>query len=349
VESIAQVVADARRANLDATERSVFGTAEPTEIADIVMRFCEANLAGRPMGARFYRSSVGCVIGLGFESGHDVVMKAYQPRWRPSFLAAVHEAQRCAATGGLPCARPLLPPTPLALGLDTFAVVESWLPDPGMHAVASDAALAVSAAGLARQVSLCSTLTVAGDLRDHPLRNSGSGLYGEPHSPHFDFASSAARAGWIDALARRAVAIRDTDVTQQVVGHTDWSARNVRLDEERLLAIYDWDSVALVAESTAVGQAAITWRVTAEPGGTAFPSVAEVARYITAYEDAAGYHLSASQWRAAGAAAAYLLAYTARCELSLEAAGIERTDNAAARDRLAESGEGFLAMGTSSW
>jgi hypothetical protein len=348
VESIAQVVADARRDGLDATELSIFGTAEPTEIEALVVRFCQASLASRPKGARFYRSSVGCVIGLGLESGRDVVMKAYQPRWRPKFLAAVHETQRCAASGGLPSARPLLPPTPLAPGLHTFAAVESWLPDPGMQAIASDAALRVSAAGLARQVALCSTLAAAGDLLDHPLRRSSGGLYGEPHSPHFDFASSSAHAGWIDALASRAVVIRGADVTREVVGHTDWSARNVRLDEQRLLAVYDWDSVALVEESTVVGQAAITWRVTSEPGGTSFPTADEVVRYITAYEDAAGHHLSSSQWRAAGAAAAYLLAYTARCELSLEVAGIDRTDNAAARDRLADSGEQLLALGASS-
>ncbi len=344
MESIARVIADQRRDRLGVTELSVFGTAEPKQIAALVVRFCEANLGGPPTGARFYRSSVGCVIGLCFDAGHDVVMKAYQPRWRPSFLAAVHEAQRCAVTGGLPGARPLVAPTALAPGRDTFATVESWLPDPGMDAIASDAALRVSAAGLARQVALCSGLALAGDLCDHPLRKSDGGLYGEPHSPHFDFASSTARAGWIDRLARRAVADRDADATRQVVGHTDWSARNVRLDEERLLAVYDWDSVALVEESTAVGQAAITWRVTAEPGGTSYPSVDEVVRYVAAFEDAAGHRLSSSQWRAAGAAATYLLAYTARCELSLEASGVKRMDNSAARHRLAESGEQLLAL-----
>ena len=113
--------------------------------------------------------------------------------------------------------------------------------------------------------------------------------------------------------------LRDADERPPVVAHTDWSARNLRLDEERLLAVYDWDSVALVPESTGIGQAAVTWSVTADPGGTEFPTLADIGGFVADYEAAAGYRLDDEQWRAAGAAAAYTLAYTARCEHALEA------------------------------
>ena len=344
VEPVEQVVAKALAAGPHATEARVFGTADPSLISDLVERFCVVHLGDGAVGARFYLSSVGCVVGLGLESGRDVVVKVYQPRWRAPFLAAVQEVQRHLAHNGLACASPVLAPTPLAPRRDTLAVVETWLPDPGMRANASSATLAVSAAGLARQISLCDGLDIADELREHPLRPPASALYGEPHSPLFDFERSSAGAEWIDELARRAADIRDGDTTRLVIGHTDWSARNVRLDERRLLAVYDWDSLALVEESTAVGQAAITWRVTAEPGGTEFPSATEVARFVSAYEAAAGRGLSESAWRAAGAAAAYTLAYTARCEHSLEVSGIERPDPHAARDRLADSGELLLAL-----
>lgn len=299
-----QVVAEGRRDGLESIELSVFATADPVRITEIIERFCRTHLDEAPIGARFYASSVGCVIGLGLASGRDVVVKAYQRRWSARFLAAVQEAQLSAGAGGLPCAAPLLSPAPIVEGGDTFAVVESWLPDPGMRALTSESALRVSAAGLAHQISSC--FAVASDaLADHPLRKSTTGPYGEPHSPHFDFESSAAGAEWIDDVAVRAAAIRDQDTTRQVVGHTDWSARNVRFDEERLLAVYDWDSVALVEESVAVGQAAMTWRVTAEAGGSEFPSAEEVRRYIASYEDAAGYTFTAEQRRASTAAAAY--------------------------------------------
>ncbi len=344
VEPLDQVVARALAAAPHATEASVFGTTDPARISHLVERFCVDHLGDGPVGALFYVSSVGCVIGLRLASGQDVVVKAYQPRWRAPFLTSVQEVQRHLARNGLPCAYPVLAPTLLAPSWDTLAVVETWLPDPGMRVNASSSALGVSAAGLARQISLCDGLDISDGLRDHPLHSSASALYGEPHSPLFDFERSSAGAEWIDELARRSVDIRDVNTTRQVIGHTDWSARNVRLDERRLLAVYDWDSLAVVDESTAVGQAAITWRVTAEPGGTEFPSATEVADFVSAYGAAAGHGLSESAWRAAGAAAAYTLAYTARCEHSLEASGIDRPAPRAARDRLVESGERLLVL-----
>ena len=344
MEPVGVLIAQARDPALHAVEHSVFGTADPDRIARLLTRFCVARLGTPPAGASFYGSSVGCVIGLGLESGEDVVIKAYQRHWQFPFLAAVQEVQRRVAVGGLPCARPLLGPAPLSPDHETLAVVESWLPDPGMRAITSTRARRVSAAGLARQISLCDGLHGAEALRHHPLRTPPAALYPEPHSPHFDFEGSAKGAEWIDALARKAVAIRAGDVTRAVISHTDWSARNVRLDEERLLAVYDWDSVAKVEESTGVGQAALTWRVTAEPGGTTYPSADEVASFVRDYEDAAGHRLSAEQWRATGAAAAYTLAYTARCEHALEAARVSRPDPRAARDRLADDGQRLLGL-----
>jgi hypothetical protein len=342
-----EVVAEGLRAGLEATELSVFGTADPARIAAIIEGFCRVHLGEAPQGARFYASSVGGVVGLGLRSGRDVVVKAYQRRWRRSFLDAVQQAQRCGVSAGLPCPTPLLAPATLVEGGDTFAVAESWLPDPGLRALDSEAALRVSAAGLAWQISSCRMFEGSAALMGHPMRKSPAGLYGEPHSPIFDFESSSAGAEWIDDVARRAVDIRDRRATRQVVSHTDWSARNVRYDEEQLLAVYDWDSVALVEETTAVGQAAMTWRVTAEPGGTEFPPSDEVLRYIGAYEDAVQRRFSRGERHAARAAAAYVLAYTSRCEHALEYAGVERSDPAAARaarDRLAEAGDRLLAV-----
>ncbi len=95
----------------------------------------------------------------------------------------------------------------------------------------------------------------------------------------------------------------------------------MRLNDDGLLAVYDWDSVALVPESTAVGQAAVTWSVTADPGGTEFPTLPDIVGFVADYEQAAGHRLDETQWRAAGRSAAWVLAYTARCEHSLDAKG----------------------------
>jgi len=325
-------------------DADVFGTGDQAEIAAIADRFCRQELGAGTEEALFYGASAGCVLGVRLSDGAEVVIKTYQQRWRAPFLRAVQAVQLHVGRSGLPCATPLRGPTALVPGRPNLAVIETYLADPGMRPFTSAAERCVSAAGLAAQIRASRDLPVPAALADHPLRKPTDDLYPEPHSPLFDFAGTAAGAEWIDALATRAVRVRDADDRPTVVAHTDWSARNVRLDDGGLLAVYDWDSVALVAESTAVGQAAVTWSVTADPGGTEFPALPDIRGFMADYQDAAGHRFEEVQWRAAGAAAAYTLAYTARCEHSLDVKGMARPDQHAARDRLAEAGEALLAL-----
>jgi hypothetical protein len=326
-------------------ERAVFGTDDPSDIDEIIGRFCEVYFGERPACGVFYRSSVGCVTGVCLAAGRRVVLKSYQQRWTVRFLQAVLAVQAHLDALGFPCARPLGGPVPLQAHRPNLVTAETWLDDPGMSADKRVQARRASAAGLARHIGFCRDLRGVGGLDHHPLRRPATGVYPEPHSPIFDFARDAGSARWIDELALRAVAIRDhagDDV--MVVAHTDWSARNVRQHDGTVVAVYDWDSVARVRESTAVGQAAATWSVTSEPGGSTFPSAAVVAAFIDDYEKAAGHALGEAQVRAAGAAAVWTLAYTARCEHALAASGRARPDQHGAQDRLRADGETLLQL-----
>ncbi len=339
------VAAELSRWGVSDVERAVFGSDDPNEIDRMVARFCDAQLGERPASGLFYRSSVGCVVGVGLASGRRVVLKAYQDRWTASFLAAVRTVQEHLEALGYPCARPLGGPVPLGADRPNLVMVESWLPDPGMTAYRSAQSRRASAAGLARHIGLCRDLRGLRGLDHHPLHRPAAGLYPEPHSPLFDFGQAAESARWIDDLAERAVEVRDRDQEHvTVVAHTDWSARNVRLHGDDVVAVYDWDSVARVRESTALGQAAVTWSVTSEPGGSSFPSAAGVAAFLEDYETAAGATLTGAQVRAAGAAAVWNLAYIARCEHALAASGRARPDQHGAGDRLRTDGEVLLHM-----
>jgi hypothetical protein len=325
-----------------AIEREVLGTDAPQEIAEIFDAFCTRWLGTRPTGGLFYAASAGCVLGVHLESGDDVVIKAYQSRWTAPLLAAVQVVEGQVVQGGIPCPQPVAPPRPISEGRINLAVADAWLPDPGMRPGGSSAARAVSAGGLARQIALCRELPGMAPLRSHPLSAAGDQVFGVPHSPLFDFEATAAGAEWIDDIARRAKVLREGDECTPVVAHTDWSARNVRFDEERLLAVYDWDSVAVVTETTAAGQAAMIWSVTADPGGTEFPDLDSVLAYIDDFERARAARFSATQRRAAYGAAAFMLAYAARCEHSIATRGLARPDQDAARRRLAEIGERLI-------
>jgi hypothetical protein len=321
----------------------LFGTSDPVEIAQIVESFCRDRLGRPPACGLFYRGSVGCVFGVALGDATEVVLKVYQARWTKPFLAAVGALQRHLAANGFPCPLPLLAPTPLSCHLSALVTVERWLPDPGLRPFHGPADRAAAASGLAEQIALCRRLELP-DLKPHPLETSSGGLYPEPHSPLFDFTATAQGAGWIDEFARLAQRLRNGDPTPPIPAHTDWSARNIRIDDGQLVAVYDWDSVAVTSESIAVGQAAATWSVTSEPGGSEFPDIGEICGFVQDYERAVGTEMSTEQWSATCASVVWVLAYTARCEHSLDAKGIARSDQHGARDRLASDGNKPLAL-----
>jgi hypothetical protein len=344
--SVERVIADeTSRWKTTAVEQSVFGTGDAVAIAGLIDQFCRQHLGSPISEGLFYRSSVGCVIGLTLADGHSVVLKAYQPRWSKVFLDAIGTVQGNLAGQGFPCATPVLAATPLSQR-QNLVIAETWLPDPGMTALDGPKARAISARGLARQIELSRESGDLVALREHPMAEPSEGLYPEPHSPLFDLVGTSDGAEWIDAFARQARELRVVDDTPRIVAHTDWCARNVRIAED-LVAVYDWDSVSLVTESTAVGQAAATWSVTSEPGGSTFPSAAQIAAFIGAYELASGRTWNDEQWKAAGGAATYLLAYVARCEHSLAVVGRARPDQHGASSRLKSDGPDLLDLSSS--
>jgi Ser/Thr protein kinase RdoA (MazF antagonist) len=198
--------------------------------------------------------------------------------------------------------------------------------------------LAVSAAGLATQIRLCRGVEASG-LRPHPMDADSADLYPPPHSPVFDFEATADGAEWIDELAGAAKRVRGDHAFELVIAHCDWSARNVRFDDTRLLAVYDWDSVSNVSEAVAVGQAAATW--SAFDGSDAAPTAHEIATFVARYEQERGMQFARDERAVIGAAALYVLAYTARCEHSVDP---DQVVHRRARPRLAAEGDVLLRL-----
>lgn len=339
VPSLAELIgAHMERWDTASVEQGVFCTSDAEVVASQLGGFGGAALGSTVREGLFYGSSAGCVAGVALDDGRRVVIKAYQRQWGLAFLSAVRRVQSHLAEAGFPCPRPILGPEPAGAAL---ATVEELVPDPGMRTLATEAEMAVSAQGLARQVRLCRGLFEPA-LRDHhPLRAAAGELYPQPHNPIFDFSLAADDAHWIDRLAEAARAARDVDDSHPTVAHTDWSARNVRIEDGEVVVAYDWDSLAQVTESVAAGQAAATWRSTGESNDPIAPGPDEALAYLSAYEAAAGFAFTVEQRHAGMAAALWVLAYTARCEHALEAATSRRVDRG--RARLAEQGWAFLS------
>jgi hypothetical protein len=322
--------------------RLIFGTEDLVRVTDALSGWTRRELGAGIDVVERWHWSVGAVALVGLDDGRRVVLKSFPPRWTAPFLRSVVTVQRHLCDRGLPCARPLAGPAPLAAA--AMVCAEEVVDDPGQppHPF-GEAELAASAAGLARLVTVAAELprSAVAPLAMHPLATPVDGLYPEPHSPLFDFEATAAGAEWIDELARVAIVARDSDRTEPVVAHTDWSARNVRVWPDGIRAIYDADSLALVAESTAAGIAAATWSAFGEASERIAPSPHEAAQWVAAYGQA-DRPLSRVQRHAAGGSVLYSLAYTARCEHAVEMLHPELGRPRRARDRLEIDGPTFL-------
>ena len=314
VDSLESVIAAAPPEDLEAV---LFGTRDPSVIADVLGSIVAASIGADVVGVRWYTSSPAAVAAVVLGDGRSVVVRAYQQSVNPAFIDGVIRVQHHLVDKGVPCAGPLGGTVIVdGAGNSVLGRVESLVPDPGARRFDPDE-MAMSASGLATIVRLAAGVDTAG-LETHPmvLPDLASQLYPAPHSPLFDFDATAAGAEWIDDIARAArQAITDDGA---VIAHGDWSARNVRFNRNGLLAVFDFESLHYASESMSVGAAAATSRALGEEGEPDAPSADEITRFVAAYEVARGEAFTPSQRNSARAAALFVLAYTARCEHSLE-------------------------------
>ncbi len=221
------------------------------------------------------------------------------------------------------------------------AGVEHILLDPGMR-IFEPEEMDVSASALAEANSILRNEDARPWIGHHAMDRPDDALYPTPHSPLFDFSLNTEAAAWIDELALAGLAAMAKDDSAPQITHGDWSARNIRIEEGRLVASYDWDSLAAFPESRGVGIAASAWRLIGEAGEPSAPDSQEISAYIDAYVRAAGGTRSID-WRiGAMGSALSTLAYTARCEHSLEARDPEQ-QHRRARSTLEADRKGFLS------
>jgi hypothetical protein len=266
--------------------------------------FCSSELGSGVEDQEFVAVGVGTVFGLRLRDGRRVV-KLHRAGTDPARLRAALAVQRHLSEHGFPCPRPLA-----QAGL----VTAEALLDRGTTGDAHEPALRrAMASALAELVDLCRPL---GGLEELAwTAGPGDGLWGTPHDERFDFEATSVGAEWIDELAREARG--RLDPVTAVVGHTDWRAENLRFENGRVSAVYDWESVARAPEPVIVGAAAhyfpSDFRV---EGRRQIPTLEEALSFVADYEALRGAEFTGQEARSVRAALVDAMAYTARCEHS---------------------------------
>jgi hypothetical protein len=219
---------------------------------------------------------------------------------------------------GYPCPEPLDGP---ATTDGRTAVVETLCSDgqPGnSHEPSIRRAMAHS---LCEQFELLRGAAVDGLVAGAPAwTHYEHGPWPQPHDPIFDFTTTPPTFGWLDDLARQAASRLQQAGPADSVAHADWTCGNLRFHHGQVSCSYDWDSLAAAPEPVLVGLAAGSFTEGSTTGATT-PTTAEVTRFFLDYEQVRSHPFSQSEQRTAAAAVSWVLAYNARCQVSLLSPG----------------------------
>ena len=291
---------------------AAFGTEDPDAVAAAVSAFCLRHLGAPVAEYVLFDGGVGTVHGVRLADGRRVAVKVHRGDADVSYLAAAQRIRGALAAAGIPAPRPLLAPTPLARGI---ATVEEFQ-DGGEYVPAHDPEQRARIAADLRRLVVAATphRELLGSLRGGLTGMSETKSW-TPHDRRFDF--SLPGADWVDTAAERARVTLRASREAPVLGHGDWRVQHLRYAGDRLVAIHDWDSLAVRPEAALAGAiAGIFTTDWSQSDRCRIPTAEEAAAFLDAYEAARERPFSGGERELARAALVHQTAYGARCEWS---------------------------------
>lgn len=297
--------------------RDLFGTADRERITSSVCQWVSERLGG-PVRLIDIEMSIGAAITLECLDGSKVFLKVLGDAIDPTDLEAQTNVQCALAQAGFPAPRVLSGPSPLGSGTAVLMAYDRSGQPTDCRIEGVRDGMAASLARLIRD-----TASLAGIRPPRKPLPSSSAIWPKPHSALFDFAATRESAAPIDEVARDALAVMASASSPLVIGHHDWSAKNMRMSGDEVAVVYDWDSIFLDRETFFVGSAAAHFPMTWELPVPVTPTREDVAAFVRAYEIARGTRFTQTEIVEVAASITYSRAYKARCEHALDPLGAE--------------------------
>jgi len=296
-------------------ERVVFGVTEPEVVETRVDAWCRQHLGAGVGAVRFVVSQLTPVFGLELDDGRGVAIKLQGGIVSSARLAAVYAAQVHLADAGFPCPRPIYPPRRMGGGwiIAEELLDEGTAPDPRRSEIRD--AMAESLAVMLRVTSQLEAPRALKEERPSWINFRAEGLWPPASHPKLDFLATGVEAPWIDEVAWAAKRVlMGMPGQDDVVGHSDYEAQNMRFAGTKLVAIYDWDSLVAEREDVIVGQAAAVYMAHAlpDPALPRVPTSEQRWAFVQAYEQARGRAFNVYEHRSIVAASTWVTAYNAR-------------------------------------
>ncbi len=293
--------------------RSTFETDDPAVVRRLIRTWARQQGFGQ-VTVTTLEFSVGAAVTIALPDQAKIFVKIWPGNTEVGSLAAQIDVQREMGARGFPAPAVLTNLSPLG---PAWAVAMEHNRKGSPTDVRVPGVRWSMAAGLARFVAEAEIFRDRDGLPRRTLPAAGA-IWPRPHSALFDFEATNEGAAWIDEIARNALAVMHAATSRIVVGHCDWSAKNMRMDGDSIAVLYDWDSVFLDRETFVLGTAAAHFPVTWELDVPETPSIDEVAAFVREYEQARGAPFTRLELAEIEAAATYARAYKARCEHAID-------------------------------
>jgi hypothetical protein len=301
---------------LNGTERIVFGRSSVDEVGDLISRYVAGALGVEGYAVLFRAGRIDAVWAVRCVDGRGVVVRAHRPPVDLKVRAVVSSAQRVLYEAGFPCPSPLAGPDVVeGVVLSAETLMERGDRGEGREPRTRLAIVRglLEHMQILREVPGLASLALPGPA----WCRYQAGPWPVPHDTIFDFEVTPPGFEWLDDLAVAAAArLNGQELGREVVvGHADWYCGNLRFENSRLVAAFDWDLLA-DTEPVIVGMTAASYADSGE-SGAGLSSPADAVAFMQDYEVVGGRRFDSSEQSIAAAAASWVLAYNARCKLSL--------------------------------
>ena len=296
--------------------RAIFGDADRPAVEAMILDWAAGQGFGGPRLASI-EISVGAAATLDLADDSKIVVKIWPGDTDALALSAQLKVQAAMAAKGFPAPAVLSSLSPLGPGHAAAMRHERGGEPTDARIPAVRRHMAEGLARLLREADACRDIE---GLPRRELPPEGM-IWPKPHNSLFDFAKTHEGAEWIDDIGLEALGVMRKASDHFVVGHNDWSAKNMRMGPHGVAVVYDWDAIFLDRETFILGSAVAHFQVTWELPVPETPTPQAMAAFLRDYQRARGADFTAFELEEVAAAATYARAYNARCEQAIDPLG----------------------------
>ncbi|MBC8059726.1 MAG: hypothetical protein H7Y18_03585 [Clostridiaceae bacterium] len=301
--------------------QSIVGMTDAKKLTEFINDFCELNLGSEIIDCLYAGFSVGASFGLGLKNGEKIFLKINKPNSNDSItpfslesLKAMSQVQEYLSDNDFQCPKVILHPVEYG---SVIVTVNEFI-DIGVQKDAHDPLIRkVMAQKFAELIKITTPYISLKGFEYFNIFDTKR-LYPVPHNALFDFTVNEKATAWIDEIAQKSKEVINSIDKNLVLGHCDWSLKHFHFIDDKIVMIYDWDSLFLQDEYHLLGIAASTFTTTWDIPVKITPSQVEAYEFVKEYEYVREKSFTKEELKKISASATYIMAYTARCESAID-------------------------------